>query len=118
MSMTIRREMAELGWDSEDRMTDTGWGGKVGYSIWFFRYDWHEHDFRECGGFKTCFHGHTENLDKIDQAVKETAERAKMAWDKYPTCLTFQDVYYRVRPNTIQPEWAVVPNENEERNTV
>ncbi len=74
----IRIEMAELGWNSEDRITDMGWGDKHGYSIWFERWDWH--------GKRTdrvCFHEHRAELSKIEDAVKVAAKRALRAWSEF-----------------------------------
>ena len=79
-SMQIRLEMTKLGWYSDDRLTDMGWGGDVfGYSIWFSRWNWH--------GKKTdkaTYHAHTKDLDKIDEVVEKAANLAKKAWAEFP----------------------------------
>lgn len=73
----IRKEMANLGWQSTDRMTKEGWGDKVGYSIWFERWDWHEHKLL---GNKACYHSHGYVFDGVDRIVHRASEIAKRAW--------------------------------------
>ena len=80
-AMQIRLEMTELGWYSEDRLTDMGWrGGKFGYSIWFSRWNWHGQRTD-----KATYHAHTADLDAIDETVEKAANLAKKAWDEFPT---------------------------------
>jgi hypothetical protein len=77
----IRREMAALGWYSDDRITTFGWGdGIMGYSIWFSRWDWH--GMKHYG--PPTYHAHTSDLTRIDQAVREAALRALDAYERFP----------------------------------
>lgn len=76
----IRIYMSTIGWMSEDRLSNLGWGNKVGYSIWFWRWDWHNVKL----GNKVCFHYHTDDLSKIDEVVAKTAIKALKAWQQFP----------------------------------
>lgn len=78
--MRVRTVMAENGWHSDDRLDDIGHGNKVGYSIWFYRWDWHGNKKR---GAKVCFHQGTSDLSRMDTTVLRCAELALVAWDKY-----------------------------------
>jgi hypothetical protein len=83
-AMQIRQSMAAKGWASEDRLTKQGWGDKVGYSIWFSRYDWHGKRALVLVGNKACYHAHTSDLSRIDEAVARAADRADTAWEHFP----------------------------------
>ncbi len=76
----IRLAMSATGWRSHDQITDQGWGDKVGYSIWFERWDWHG----KKTGNKACYHAHTDDLSKIDETTQKAAEIARRAWAEFP----------------------------------
>jgi hypothetical protein len=82
-AMQTRQQMAEKGWSSEDRLTSQGWGDKIGFSIWFSRYDWHGKRTLPLVGSKACYHAHTGDLAKIDEAVSRAAARANDAWEQF-----------------------------------
>lgn len=73
--MALRVEMANEGWHSQDRLSEMGWGGRVGYSVWFERYDWHG---RRIGG--VVFHAHTPDLAQMRRAALHAAALARKAW--------------------------------------
>ena len=83
-AIEIRLYMASLGWNSDDRLTSTGWGKdengnpKFGYSIWFERWNWHG---KQCAANK--YHAHTDNLSKIDQITQIAADIALKAWANF-----------------------------------
>ena len=106
-AMQIRLHMANLGWHSNDRLSDLGWGGKIGYSIWFERWDWHGHK----GVPGVSIHEHTNDLSRIDIEVKKAAQKALETWYKFPTCIPHRYADESIEPFTIQPDWAVVPPE-------
>ena len=72
----LRLEMSRRGWQSEDRVTGVGWSEGYGFSIWFYRYDWHG----EVGDRKS-FHAHSPDLDHIDETVTRAACLALQAWE-------------------------------------
>lgn len=81
----LRLQMAREGWHSEDRLSDEGWGrGRVGYSIWFSRYDWHGKKAMHMTGGKACYHAHTPDPSMASQTVARAAEIARRAWNEYP----------------------------------
>lgn len=84
--MDIRLAMAKLGWRSEDKLTDQGWGGKFGYSIWFERYDWHGKRTLVQVGSAACYHAHSSNLDDVAATVQRAADLAIKAWNDFPEC--------------------------------
>jgi len=82
----IRLEMQRKGWSSVDKLDDKqGWGiddnGNPiwGYTIWFYRWDWHE-----LVGQKAMFHAGTTDLSKIDEITRKAADLACLAWEKCP----------------------------------
>lgn len=78
--ITIRLLMKDAGWKSKDVLTDIGWGGEYGYSIWFERWDWHGVQIFN----KVCFHNHSSKLDNITETVRVAAKLALNAWIEYP----------------------------------
>lgn len=88
---TVRAQMLELGWESNDRLSKSGW-----YSIWFDRYDWHGW----VSGNKVTFHAHTNNLSQasINKTIKKAAELAKQAWKEYPDHLPFLGADGKIHP--------------------
>lgn len=80
-STKLRIDLAREGWSSQDKVTTQGWGDKVGFSIWFQRWDWRG---RSCGSQIT-FHAHTSDLSAIDETIAVAAARAREAWERFPT---------------------------------
>jgi hypothetical protein len=82
---TIRQDMAFKGWQSEDRLTSFGFGQdemgnpEWGYSIWFYRWDWHG---RKCE--KVSFCSETDDISEIQSSVKKAAKKALEAWNTNP----------------------------------
>ncbi|KLU62291.1 hypothetical protein CEB3_c13350 [Peptococcaceae bacterium CEB3] len=93
-SKQIRVSMAERGWMSEDQLTSIGWEDKIGYTIWFSRWDWHGVKLRN----KVSIHGHSTELDHIRDLVAETAQRALKAWEAYPDEVPVQTFGNKVVP--------------------
>lgn len=90
----IKREMARLGWNIEERISDDGWDRKSkGYSIWFKRPDWHGKNVYTITGHEVCFHGHIGDFmmsQGVLRVVKETATKAKQAWNDFPDSIPYQ----------------------------
>lgn len=97
--MMIRRWMAEMGWESDDRLTRMGWGGAgvVGYSIWFKRWKWHGVSIDGTGN---SIHGHTDELGRIRELVAGTATLAQQLYDRHKQV---QDVPNGERMFTLPP---------------
>lgn len=95
--MSVRTKMAQEGWYSEDRITNQGWAGKVGYSIWFKRYDWHGKKAMVLTGSAATYHAHTDDLTKIDDTVRKAAELAKRAYEfiECPPIQVYNDLMIR-----------------------
>lgn len=89
----IRLEMKKLGWESEDKLSPTGWSDGYGYSIWFKRYDWHGKNAASITGHDVCFHEHEKDgseYDKVLATVIACAEKAKKAWLDFPDSIPHQ----------------------------
>lgn len=92
--MQIKQEMASLGWDIEEKISDEGWGGNIGYTIWFKRSDWHGKYTYSLTGQQVVFIGISEdinNYEAILKTVKNTAEKAKKAWTDFPDAVPCQN---------------------------
>lgn len=76
--MALRVAMADEGWHSRDRLSSMGWGERVGYSVWFERWDWHG---RRIGG--VTFHAHTPDLAQMFSAAQHAAALARKAWASF-----------------------------------
>lgn len=89
----IRLEMKELGWESNDQLSTLGWQNGYGYSIWFERYDWHGKSTSSITGNHVCFHEHEKDgsdYEKVLEAVKKCADKAKQAWIDFPCSIPHQ----------------------------
>jgi len=75
---TLRVEMIERGWYSHDRLSGFGWGDGYGYSFWFERWDWHGKM-----GIKVVFHTSTDDMNRIDEIIRNAAKMALDAWEKH-----------------------------------
>lgn len=91
--MQIKQEMASLGWDVEEKIAGEGWRENNGYTIWFRRSDWHGKFTYTITGNEVFFLGRTKNVhdyETILKTVKDTAEKAKKAWNDFPNSIPFQ----------------------------
>jgi hypothetical protein len=97
----IKVEMALLGWDIQEIISNDGWGKKTkGYSIWFKRSDWHGKFTYSITGHEVCFHGHTDDFtasERVLEVVHSTADMAKKAWEDFPYAITYQTANGEVR---------------------
>ena len=90
----IKQEMASLGWDIEEKFSKKGWRDRTGYTIWFKRSDWHGKLTYSLTGHQVVFVGTTENAFAYDSVIKtarNTAEKAKKAWEDFPDSIPFQN---------------------------
>lgn len=95
--INIRILMTEHGWTSHDKLTDLGWGGTYGYSIWFERWNWHGANI-----FNTVtFHTHTNDLSNITDTVREAALLALTAWQEYQDSVPTQLVNNKLGINAL-----------------
>src|SRR5438132_13335712 len=90
--MDIRLAMAAEGWSSEDKLSDQGWGDKMGYSIWFRRYDWHGKRAMVLTGNAATYHAHTPDPALAADAATKAAALARRAWSEFPDCPPTQGV--------------------------
>lgn len=91
-AMDIRNFMADKGWHSNDRLSNMGWGDTVGYSIWFYRWDWHGIKTAVVTGDKVSFHDGTNDLSNLDSTVRMAAKRALQAYALFPDSIPYQNI--------------------------
>lgn len=96
-AMEVRLIMKDNGWDSEDRLSKTGWENGFGYSIWFERWDWHGIQIG-----KVCIHAHTNDLKQIDKIIYDTAVKALKAWEDFTDSVPHQMADNSLKPDPIQ----------------
>lgn len=88
--MNTRIEMAKLGWNSEDRLSDMGWAGGTGYTVWFERWNWHGRLIDRVSYSASALPGPEgcPSAQDIQDAVERAANLAKQAWAEYtePGC--------------------------------
>lgn len=84
LSIDIRLAMAQDGWNSDEEISDFGWGGKTGFKCAFYRYGWH-------GKFsdRIYFAKSTTDLTKTHECVESAANLAKTAWNLFPNSIPF-----------------------------
>jgi hypothetical protein len=76
----LRQQMAREGWDSRDELTTIGWGNKVGYSVWFTRWDWHG---KKLFGHNACYHAHRPSSAEMFATTLEAATLARKAYEEF-----------------------------------
>lgn len=96
-AMEARLILKDKGWDSQDRLSKTGWINGYGYSIWFERWDWHG---VRVG--KVCIHAHTNNLSQIDKITYETAIKCLKAWEDFAESVPHQMADNSLKNDVIQ----------------
>lgn len=104
-SMEIRLLMKEQGWDSKDRLTEIGWGGKYGYSIWFEKWEWHGRSTLKLTGDKVCFHRHTDDLTEIDAITSICAEQCIKAYEDFTDSIPTQNAKNQTVSATMYSDW-------------
>jgi hypothetical protein len=104
-SIEIRIAMSENGWNSEEEISDIGWGGKRGFKCAFYRFDWH-------GKFsdKIYFVKSTNDLTKTQECVELAANLAKEAWDKFPDSVPYYSATGKLIKDDMKTEfWRDAP---------
>lgn len=98
--MKIQLEMTALGWDVETKISGEGWRDSIGYCIWLKRSDWHGKFTYTITGHQVVFVGTYEdasNYEGVLSMVRNTAEKAKKAWDEFTDSIPYQNAKGEVR---------------------
>ena len=77
----LKMQLANEGWQVEDRITSDGWGDSIGYSVWAKRWDWHGR------AIDVQFNRHVssaENEAEVEKALHELLSITREAWRKFP----------------------------------
>lgn len=83
----LKTEMAKNGWEIEERTGTAGWGGKIGYTVWAERWDWHGKSSASLTGNKVSLFALCDDAadeEKILQAVRRLSGLTKRAWEEFP----------------------------------
>lgn len=96
--LDLKKKLIDSGWwDIEERISCYSWGnGKIGYTIWIRRPDWHGKDAFSLIGRSVKLHAMCDNA--FDEAkVVETLERLKKladaAWKEFPESIPVQNAF-------------------------
>ena len=84
--LDLKKELIDSGWwDIEERISSYGWGdGKIGYTIWISRPDWHGKDAFSIIGRSVKLHAACDdafNEEKVIGAIKKLKKLADTAWN-------------------------------------
>lgn len=77
----LKMQLANEGWQVEDKITSEGWGDSIGYSVWAKRWDWHGR------AIDVQFNRHVSdagNEAEVEKALQELLFLTREAWNKYP----------------------------------
>ena len=96
--LDLKKALIDSGWwDIEERTSSDGWGGgKIGYTVWIRRPDWHGKDAFSLTGRSVKLHAMCD--DAFDEVkVIETLEKLKKladtAWEKLPESIPVQNAF-------------------------
>ena len=77
----LKMQLANEGWNVEDKITSQGWGDSIGYSVWVKRWDWHGR------AIDVQFNRHVSdagNEAEVEKALQELLSITREAWNKFP----------------------------------
>lgn len=96
--LNLKKEFIDSGWwDIDERISSDNWGnGKIGYTIWIRRPDWHGKDAFSLTGRSVKLHAMCD--DAFDEVkVIATLERLKKladtAWKEFPESIPVQNAF-------------------------
>jgi len=86
----LKLQMAQQGWNCEDRLSAFGWGKHRGYTVWFERWDWHGRTIDRATYMASAAPSEqgTPSAEQIHKAVEKAMSLALRAWSQYtePGC--------------------------------
>ena len=96
--LDLKKELINSGgWDIEERTSSDGWGdGKIGYTIWIRRPDWHGKDAFSLTGKSVKLHATCDdafNEAEVIGAIKKLKKLADTAWKDFPESIPVQNAY-------------------------
>lgn len=96
--LDLKKELINSGWwDIEERTSSDGWGdGKIGYTIWIRRPDWHGKDAFSLTGGSVKLHAACDNAfdeAKVIATIKKLKELADTAWNEFPVSIPVQNAF-------------------------
>lgn len=96
--LDLKKKLIDSGWwDIEERTSSDGWGdGKIGYTVWIRRPDWHGKNAFSLTGGSVKLHAACD--DAFDEAkVVETLAKLKkladVAWKEFPESIPVQNAF-------------------------
>ena len=96
--LDLKKELINSGWwDIEERISSYGWGdGKIGYTIWISRPDWHGKDAFSLTGRSVKLHAACDDAfseAEVIGAIKKLKKLADTAWKEFPESIPVQNAY-------------------------
>ena len=96
--LKLKMELVKMGWQIEERTGTDGWAdGKIGYTIWISRPDWHGKDiYSLITRPEMHLHGLCDdatNEEKMLKTVKDLKTLAEKAWNEFPNSVPVQNAY-------------------------
>ena len=88
----IRIELARLGWNTEDRLSNFGWADGYGYSAWVNRWEWHGVRLGGSVSFHASVRPESLTPENIDRTWERLRDMAVAAWQDFPESLPCQTV--------------------------
>ena len=84
-------------WDIYERISSDGWGnGKIGYTIWIRRPDWHGKAAFSLTGGSVKLHAACDdafNEAKVIETLENLKELADTAWKEFPESIPVQNAF-------------------------
>ena len=91
--LNLKKEFIDSGWwDIDERISSDSWGnGKIGYTIWIRRPDWHGKDAFSLTGRSVKLHAFDEV--KVIATLERLKKLADTAWKEFPESIPVQNAF-------------------------
>lgn len=96
--LDLKKGLIDSGWwDIEERTSSDGWGdGKIGYTIWIRRPDWHGKDAFSLAGKSVKLHATCDDAfdeTKVIETLEKLKKLADIAWNEFPESIPVQNAF-------------------------
>lgn len=96
--LDLKKKLINSGWwDIEEKISCYSWGnGKIGYTIWIRRPDWHGKDAFSLTGRSVKLHAMCDDAfdeSKVVETLKRLKKLADTAWKEFPESIPVQNAF-------------------------
>lgn len=96
--LKLKIDLVKMGWQIEERTGTDGWSdGKIGYTIWISRPDWHGKDIYSLTAQPEMYLHElcddATNEETMLKTVKDLKTLAEKAWNEFPNSIPVQNAY-------------------------